>query len=235
MVSIDRVYQTVQKILNKEQRGYLPPVEFNLFANQAQIEIFENYFHDLDIYMDGPMNDSDFGDAIKNLEEKALLFYNTATLNEDANTNNVFSDPADLYRLGRVYLNNRIADRVSHKDAAYVNLSPLTSPTTKQPIHTRTNGKFILHFGGGMMLDTDVVRIDYIRLPAEVKWTYNTVNGRAVYNSAATDHQNFELHASELHFLIIKICALAGVAVRALDVTQAMTAEEQQYINETKQ
>ena len=44
MVGIDRVYQTVQKILNKEQRGYLPPVEFNLFANQAQNEIFEGYF-----------------------------------------------------------------------------------------------------------------------------------------------------------------------------------------------
>ena len=38
-VSIDTVYQRVLSILNKEQRGYITPQEFNLLANQAQIEI----------------------------------------------------------------------------------------------------------------------------------------------------------------------------------------------------
>ena len=40
-VSVDTVYQRVLAILNKEQRGYITPQEFNLFANQAQMEIFE--------------------------------------------------------------------------------------------------------------------------------------------------------------------------------------------------
>ena len=35
-VSVDTVYQRVLAILNKEQRGYVTPQEFNLFANQAQ-------------------------------------------------------------------------------------------------------------------------------------------------------------------------------------------------------
>ena len=38
-ISINTVYQRVLAILNKEQRGYLTPVEFNLFANQAQLDI----------------------------------------------------------------------------------------------------------------------------------------------------------------------------------------------------
>ena len=42
-INVDQVYKTVLLIINKEQRGYLPPVEFNLFANQAQNEIFEGY------------------------------------------------------------------------------------------------------------------------------------------------------------------------------------------------
>ena len=46
-VSIDTVYQRVLAIANKEQRGYITPQEFNLFANQAQIEIFEQYFYDV--------------------------------------------------------------------------------------------------------------------------------------------------------------------------------------------
>lgn len=46
-VSVDTVYQRVLAILNKEQRGYVTPQEFNLFANQAQLDIFEQYFYDI--------------------------------------------------------------------------------------------------------------------------------------------------------------------------------------------
>ena len=45
-VSIDTVYQRVLAIANKEQRGYLTPQEFNLLANQAQMDIFEQYFYE---------------------------------------------------------------------------------------------------------------------------------------------------------------------------------------------
>ena len=36
-VSVDTVYQRVLAIANKEQRGYITPQEFNLFANQAPV------------------------------------------------------------------------------------------------------------------------------------------------------------------------------------------------------
>ena len=47
MISIDTVYQTVLALANKEQRGYITPLEFNLLANQVQLEIFEEYFPEL--------------------------------------------------------------------------------------------------------------------------------------------------------------------------------------------
>ena len=46
-VNIDTVYQRVLAIANKEQRGYITPQEFNLLANQAQMEVFEEYFYDI--------------------------------------------------------------------------------------------------------------------------------------------------------------------------------------------
>ena len=46
-VSINDVYQKVQAIANKEQRGYVTPLEFNLLANQVQNDMFEQYFYDL--------------------------------------------------------------------------------------------------------------------------------------------------------------------------------------------
>ncbi len=42
MIRTDEVYKTVLLILNKEQRGYMTPAEFNKVANQVQLEIFES-------------------------------------------------------------------------------------------------------------------------------------------------------------------------------------------------
>ena len=44
MVNIDTVYQKVLAIANKEQRGYITPQEFNLFAAQAQMKYLSNIF-----------------------------------------------------------------------------------------------------------------------------------------------------------------------------------------------
>ena len=46
-INVNTVYQTVLLILNKEQRGYMTPVEFNKTGTQAQLEIFETYFDSL--------------------------------------------------------------------------------------------------------------------------------------------------------------------------------------------
>ena len=39
-VNVNNVYQKVLALANKEQRGYITPQEFNLFADQAQHRIF---------------------------------------------------------------------------------------------------------------------------------------------------------------------------------------------------
>ena len=69
-VSVDTVYQRVLALANKEQRGYITPQEFNLLANQAQMVIFEEYFHDLNQYLRNPGNDSNFSDSVDYIEDK---------------------------------------------------------------------------------------------------------------------------------------------------------------------
>ena len=73
-ISVDTVYQRVLAILNKEQRGYLTPVEFNLLANQAQMSIFEQYFNDVSQFSRIPGNDREFSDPLENLQEKINFF-----------------------------------------------------------------------------------------------------------------------------------------------------------------
>ena len=73
-VSVDTVYQRVLSILNKEQRGYVTPQEFNLFANQAQMDLFEQYFYDINQFGRMHGNDTEFSDMLNILNEKINLF-----------------------------------------------------------------------------------------------------------------------------------------------------------------
>ena len=73
-ISVDTVYQKVLALANKEQRGYITPQEFNLFANQAQISIFEQYFYDLNQFERLPGNDTGHSDVLNMLREKISFF-----------------------------------------------------------------------------------------------------------------------------------------------------------------
>ena len=73
-VSVNDVYQKVLAITNKEQRGYITPQEFNLFADQAQMEIFEQYFYDTNQFKRIPGNDSEYHDMVDLIDEKLYFF-----------------------------------------------------------------------------------------------------------------------------------------------------------------
>ena len=64
-IGIDNVYQQVLAIANKEQRGYITPQEFNLFARKAQNDIFEKTFIE---YKDAFINPTSVLQSHKNLD-----------------------------------------------------------------------------------------------------------------------------------------------------------------------
>ena len=220
MVSIDRVYQTVLTIVNKEGFDYVTPQEFNLLANQAQIEIFEEYFQDQMRAGLGQMNDGDYSDSVRNLDEKISLFENDITIMEDAN--DVYLYPDNFYRLGRVWLNNVIADEVSNKELAYVRLSPLTAPTRKQPVYHRTEGGFKIY--PSLLMDSDNVTLTYVRRPVDVEWA-GDVNAMGVFTEDGS--QNFELHASEFPELVVKILGYVGILIKQQDIINFAQVQEQ--------
>lgn len=45
MSLINTVRATVLSIANKNNFGYITPADFNLYAKQAQLDIFEDYFY----------------------------------------------------------------------------------------------------------------------------------------------------------------------------------------------
>jgi len=73
-INVNTVYQTVLLILNKEQRGYMTPLEFNKTGTQSQLEIFENYFDSLNQQIRVPQTSADYSNRIVSLEEKLSIF-----------------------------------------------------------------------------------------------------------------------------------------------------------------
>ena len=69
---INSVRQTVMSILNKNNYGYISPSDFNLYAKQAQLDLFEDYFYQYNYQLNKEnkrMSGTGYADITKGLEE----------------------------------------------------------------------------------------------------------------------------------------------------------------------
>ncbi len=231
MVLIDTVYQRVLAIANKEQRGYITPQEFNLFANQAQMNIFEQYFYDLNQFRRLPGNDSKYADMIDILEEKLNYFKQgpTTITNGVAVSELSTHSPNLFYRLGDINYNSKIVEEIRYEDYYRTQMSPLTKATTSRPVYWRKDGK--IH----ATPHTSGISVHYIRKPEDVNWTYIIVGEKPLVNIGAADYQDFELHPSEETKLVIKILGLAGITLKDPNLYQAASLEDNKNIQQEKQ
>ena len=92
---INSVRNTVLSILNKNNYGYLSPSDFNLFAKQAQMELFENYFSEYNTSVNrenARTSGTEYADLKRMIEEMIDVFSITKFLNKYQN--NVFYLPS---------------------------------------------------------------------------------------------------------------------------------------------
>ncbi len=248
-VSVNTVYQKVLALANKEQRGYITPQEFNLFADHAQKEIFEQYFYDVNQFKRIPGNNTDYSDMINNLEEKISLF---EVYNKQVDVNNTFggvdlgTEIPDLYRLGMVRVrynmqDSRIAEEIQLKDLPLYGDSALTRWSKKRPVYTRYNtdvdriDRLRLYPAPSNDNTVDRVLVSYVRKPLTPKWGYVVVNNKALYNGSAADLQDFELHASEESELVYRILFMAGVAIEKPQLSQFAAQSQSAAVQQEKQ
>jgi len=91
-LNVNTVYTTVLSILNKEQRGYMTPDEFNKVATQVQLEIFERFFQDLNQYLRMPKTDEEFASRIAHVEEEIQVFEEYESASSSV-TDNIYTVP----------------------------------------------------------------------------------------------------------------------------------------------
>jgi len=157
-VSVDTVYQKVLAFANKEQRGYITPQEFNLFADQAQMEIFEQYFYDKNQFGRVPGNSYQHSDMIDRLDEKISIFQiydRIVKVNYSSSATNstgrgaisrswgdalIEEQAAHIYRLGMVRVSydgksSNVAEKISLNELNEYGGSPLGKWTKDRPVY----------------------------------------------------------------------------------------------------
>mgnify|MGYP001427644405 CR=1 FL=1 len=235
MINVDTVYQRVLALANKEQRGYITPQEFNLFANQAQMETFEQYFYDLNQFNRLPGNSTEYSDMVDLLDEKIALFKKQKVLNVLNSAAQMYNIPSDCYRLGTLSYGGSEIEEIDAKELLYIALSPLAQPTVSRPIYTRyenSTGTDMIEVFPKTLPNTNVVAT-YVKEPEKVYWGYRVIGSNALHDSSTSQH--FELHRSEESALVIKILAYAGITLNKPGLVQIGTQLDQAKVQQEKQ
>lgn len=220
---INHVRNTVLTILNKENRGFLTPAQFNSYAKYAQQLIFDDYFNEFDKYqtLDNSRRiHSGTGDIKGRLEQKIEKFVKTSTISESSG---YYTQPTDLYKIQRITYGGKNVEHITPSREVYLTLSNLSKPSEEFPAYSIENGYVYISPSD---LDDDI-KITYVRKPKDPKWTYQTVGENPIYNPSASDHQDFELFADDESRLITEILKLTGLTIREPQITQAGTGLEQ--------
>ena len=229
-VNVDTVYRTVLLILNKESRGYLTPDEFNKTAAQVQLEIFNEYFEDLNQQYRVNSNDSEYSDRVKNLEEKIAIFQESATCNYASGvfTLNIptLTPQPELYKLGTViYKDEKEVQYVQPNELLELNLSPITKPTTYWPVYTYKNFKIKVY--PATITGNSVISCTYVRKPYNPVWNFTATAPTYTYTYNPGTSQNFDLHPTEQTNLITRILLYSGVVIKDPQVVQIAAQQVQ--------
>lgn len=106
---INSVRNTVFSVLNKNNYGYISPQDFNLFAKQAQLEIFEDYFTDYNTSINkenARVSGTEYADMTKGIEESIDTF--SVIKNLDQKNYNKYFTPSQITTGDDYYLLNKV-------------------------------------------------------------------------------------------------------------------------------
>ena len=239
-INANTVYQTVLFILNKEQRGYMTPAEFNSLATQVQLEILDKYFDDLNLFLRQANNSTEYANKVKTVEEKIAVFERqTTTTNFDLNQLTRFYKLGTITYVGTNAAGNNpfgpeyptVLEEITQGEFNLINKSPLTRPSAAFPVFTIRNHTLYVS------PNIAEITINYIRKPADVTWAYSTGSlGQYIYeptNTGAgiipsTGSVDFELSELEQTEVILRILQYAGVIIRDPQIIQTASSLVQQ-------
>ena len=246
---INQVRNTVLAVLNKNNYGYISPSDFNLFAEQAQLDLFEDYFYAYNYQVNkenARQSGTGYADLKKGYEEVIDTFSVSASLSQIGLPGSaVFNVPTTATTGSNYYFINKIlcgsnlreAERVHQNKITLLNQSLLTAPSDLYPAYTMEGSLLTLYPGNFNVVGFQPgdVLCQYIRFPKTPKWTYIEITGgEPVFSQSQPDYQDFELPLDDQTDLTMKILQYAGVSIRESEVVQYSSSKEAQEMQQEK-
>lgn len=230
---INSVRTTVLAIANKNNFGYISPNDFNLYAKQAQLDLFEDYFYAYNAQIrkeNARQSGTGYANITQGLAEVIDSFSIVDNLSNPVGTqSNVYVVPNYYYinsltRMNGGEILNEI-EKVSQSKYYALQVSNLTKPTEEYPVYVLDNNNITVY--PNTIVGNSAVSCSYIRYPLDPKWTYiDIASGEPVFDATASDYQDFELPASDEPSLVMKILQYAGVSIREKDLVTFGNNEE---------
>ena len=246
-VSVDNVYQQVLAIANKEQRGYITPQEFNLFARKAQNDVFDSTFQDYkDAYLHPEQVVGQHNDLNMLREKMAPFRLVDQSIALSSSVGTISEADGKVYWLESVYdmANNTVFEEVTKREVNYFKDYYAAKGFPKNLEHIVFNGT-----GGNLEFRSKNVyyrestnkiffypvpssafdpKCDFVRPISDFsapEWSYVVADHQPVYNAGgATD---FVVHASEESTLVNKILTLAGISMENVSLTDMAMRKDQ--------
>tara|TARA_R110002020_G_scaffold13279_6_gene48052 strand:+ start:163 stop:876 length:714 start_codon:yes stop_codon:yes gene_type:complete len=223
MINVDTVYQKILALTNKEQRGYITPQEFNLFARKAQLEIFDGYFHDAKTAYHKTETDMTHADDMDILSEKlqphkTRVDLTPILLDDGVTYSSEVTLPNNMYYINNISRSEGEVTEMSEKEVLYTENNPLTKATINRSVYVRRNPTKSIQLYPTPLEETTYT-VEYYKQPKSPQWAYVVVRGRALYNQALS--RDFTLHESEEEMLVSRILMLSGVSIQKPEISQA--------------
>lgn len=244
--SINQVYNTVKRIANKEQRGFIKPTEFNTFAPLAQREVFEElmsvYKSELGLQNRGLGFLKDQFGGLQAVRDnlRPLAKYGEILSSTSGGSANEFDYPSDYAYYINIYHTDdigvdRSADVIMPDQSQSLSASTVLGPTDEFPVSIM--GRTIEFLPDSISGD---VYIDYYKTPQGVSvttgnpvasdpiWAYSNPFASSVETYNPTNSIDFELPVTCTNFLVIKILSYVGINLREAELVAYAEQEQAQ-------
>ena len=235
--SINNVYNSVQDILNKQMLGFVTPAQFNVFAPQAQRELFDEVYE----LVLAPMtkfrlqNLETVNEDVKNsrLEDISTLFVYERPTFITASTNFI-SKPSDCAYIRTMTYDGNNVSIVSAEQAAYYINSYYNPPTLTAPIVVKGSSGYTFYPIDITTATVQHVGLSFYKNPEGSQngssvinppsWEYTQVGEDLLFNSGTS--VDFELPKTTEQKLVYKVLALAGFSIREPEAVQFANTQE---------
>ena len=242
MASVREVYNALQDLANKDERGFISPENFNAFAPVAQTKVFNSIFDRLTgLERLRIRNVDSAGDKslIKQAKEDLARFSKEST--RTRTTGNHFSYPDDFAKViairtyGDVLLGTSTTKPVSiiydEEKFAHVLNSTLSAPTTDRPVAFVSNEivlypKNVLRINLRYYKQPEGLTTAGVRTASLPKLGFTTVAGKEVYSDSGTI--DFELPDHYVPDLVREMAMMVGINLRDQAVMNYSNQQPQQ-------